>query len=1166
MCPSHDRPAHPTSAHLIMTHRTLLLAAILFPAIAQAQLPQPRLYSVYPAGVQAGQAVEITITGGDDLEEISSLLFDHPGLTAVPKTNEQQQPVDKVFTVTAAANVPPGPHEVRCKGLWGVSNARRFFVGSRAQANEVEPNNALDKAMPLTIGTAIQGRMDGGADVDLFKFTGTAGQRLVIEVEADRIDSKLKPMIEVYEGLMKRRLISLRGDGNSDPALVFDVPANGDYLIKLNDGAFRGGAEYFYRLDVHQAPYVAFVFPPSGLAGQTVKFSVYGYNLPGGQKVNLPGYKSPIEKLDVDIAIPGDSAALQLEDRTTSLMAAIDAFSYRLPSPNGVSNSVSIGIAQSPVVVETEPNNDPTKAQVVPVPSEVVGQFGEVRDIDTFTVEAKAQDVLYIEAYGQRLGQTIDPYFTIDRVEVDAQGVEKLQRIAAPDDEPTNPLANQYDVRSDDPVQRLEVPTDGKYRITLRDRYGESRGSAANVYRLSIRQETPDFRLVLLPTSPTAGAAWSLAMRKGDTIAMQVIAFRRDGFNGPIDVAALDLPAGVECSGTTIPDGVPLGLLTFRTKTDAAEGWFKFRIEGKAKVEDPRLARAVGTANAAIPEAEKPLPNLQKALEEAAKKTPPAQEALAKAEEALKAKTDDAGLIKQRDQSKTALDAALAAEQKSKDDLAAAQKNVTDLKAAADQAAKASTAAIRELTHAGRAGEIAWTGTANNNAPSVGRVRREFAISVLAEAAPFQLVAAPIKLEVVQGRQVLVPIKLEKRDGFDDKVQLTAAGMKPNANIDAPNMAIEKGQTDVTWRLYVKDNALPGTHTMWVTSTGAVPYRRNPAKADRLKKEFDDIAVQAKAAADLVPPATTAKNEAVTKATQMAEALKKATAEQVVAKKAADDGQAASDKAVAAKTEAEKQATAAAEAVKTAQTAFDAAKKASEADAANEELKKALATADEALKKATAAAEAAEKVKTDTTKAATDAATALTTATEKLKQADELVVKSTAEDKAAQEAKTKAEADEKAKQDASKALEEKRKAAEKASTDQANASKANNINFTPTAVPVILIVKPAPLKLAPNVPNSGNIKKGDKLEVKVGITRQNGFTGPVVLSLPLPPGVVGLAAAEVTIPADMNEGLLTITAAGDAKDGAQANLVVRGKADFSGEALVEVPVTINVQP
>ena len=45
--------------------------------------------------------------------------------------------------------------------------------------------------------------------------------------------------------------------------------------------------------------------------------------------------------------------------------------------------------------MEVEPNNDPTQAQVVPVPSEIVGQFSEVRDIDTFTFEAKAKDVLY---------------------------------------------------------------------------------------------------------------------------------------------------------------------------------------------------------------------------------------------------------------------------------------------------------------------------------------------------------------------------------------------------------------------------------------------------------------------------------------------------------------------------------------------------------------------------------------------------------------------------------------------------------------------------------------------------------------------------------------------------------------------------------------------------
>lgn len=1147
-----------------LTRFTVLGLLIALPSFSFAQLPQPRLYSLQPAGVQQGQATEVSITAGDDLEEISSLLFDHPGLTAAPKLNDQQQPVDRTFVVTATADVPFGPHDVRCKGLWGVSNARRFFVGSRPQVNEVEPNNSLDKAMPLTIGTAVHGRMDGGADVDLFKFTATAGQRLVIECSADRIDSRLRPHLELHDGRAKRRLAATHADGLTDPVLVFDVPADGEYLLKVNDGAFRGGNEYFYRLDVHQAPYVAFVYPPSGLAGQTAKFSLYGYNLLGSARVDLVGFKSQLEKLDVDIAVPGDATLLQLEDRTTSLMAAIDAFSYRLPSPNGPSNSVSIGIAQAPVVFETEPNNDSVKAQTVPVPCEIVGQFSEVRDVDRFTIEAKAKEVLSLDAYGQRLGQTIDPYFTIDRVEVNAQGVETLQRIAAPDDEPTNPLPNQYDVRSDDPVQRLEVPTDGKYRITIRDRYGESRGSAANVYRLSIRQETPDFRLVAIPASPTAGASWSMAMRKGDTFAMQVIAFRRDGFNGPIDVQALDLPAGVECSGTTIPDGVPLGLLTFRTTADAVEGFHRFRIEGKAKIEDPRLARAVIAASAAITEAEKGLPPLQKLVDESAAKTPPAQTAYNAAEEVLKAKTDDANLIQLRDTAKAALDAALAAEQKAKGDLAAAQQKITELKVLADQATQASTAAIREITHASRAGEIAWTGA--NNLPSVARVQRDFAISVLAETAPFQLVADPIKIEVFQGRQILVPVKLEKRDGFDDKVQLNTAGMKPNANIDAANVAIEKGQAEVLWKLYVKDNALPGTHMMWLASTGAVPYRRNPAKADRRKAEFDAIAVQAKASADVASAATAVKNEAVTKATQSAEALKKTQADQVLVKQAFDAAKTAADTAIAAQVEAEKQAAVAAEAVKTAQSAFDTAKAASDTDAANEELKKTLAAAEVVLTNAKPVAEAAEVAKTNATKIASDAATALTTVTETLKQADELIVKSTADDKTVQDVKTAAEVDEKTKMEASVALEAKRVAAEKVSTDQATASMPNNINFTPPAVPVILIVKPAPLKLAPNVPNGGNIKKGDKLEVTVGIARQNGFTGPVTLSLPPQPGVVGMAAAEVTVAADQNEGLLTITAAGDAKDGAVANLVVRGRADFNGEALIEVPVAVTVTP
>ena len=78
------------------------------------------------------------------------------------------------------------------------------------------------------------------------------------------------------------------------------------------------------------------------------------------------------------------------------------------------------------------------------------------------------------------------------------------------------------------------------------------------------------------------------------------------------------------------------------------------------------------------------------------------------------------------------------------------------------------------------------------------------------------------------------------------------------------------------------------------------------------------------------------------------------------------------------------------------------------------------------------------------------------------------------------------------------------------------------------------------------------------------MTRTNGFTGPVTLSLPLPPGVAGLTAAPVVIPADKNEGMLVITAAGDATMGQLANMVVRASMEFNGAASIDQPIALNV--
>jgi hypothetical protein len=166
--------------------------------------------------------------------------------------------------------------------------------------------------------------------------------------------------------------------------------------------------------------------------------------------------------------------------------------------------------------------------------------------------------------------------------------------------------------------------------------------------------------------------------------------------------------------------------------------------------------------------------------------------------------------------------------------------------------------------------------------------------------------------------------------------------------------------------------------------------------------------------------------------------------------------------------------------------------------------------------------------------------------------------------KQADEAKVKAEAEVKAADDKNKAT-----TAEKTTADQrfkaADAyAKAANINFHPTTTPIIITVKPAPYTLTAAPADGGNVKLGAKNEVKCEVKRQNGFVGPVTLTLPLPPGVAGIKAEPMTIPADQTAGILIVEAAADAAEAQLANMVVRATSQFEGEAAVDQPINLKI--
>ena len=548
------------------------MAVVLGGYAPAAELPVIRLDTIFPPGAKAGSETDAAVTGAD-LDEATALYFSHPGITAGAK--------DKKFVVKIAPEVPPGIYDVRVSGLLGVSNPRAFVVGNLPESVNTKPGNKREAAVEFPIDSVFSGTVTAAA-ADYFKFTAKQGQRLLVECAATEIDSRLSPVLAVLDSSGKELAISHRGG-----LLDFTAATEAIYLLRVNDLTFAGGPTYFYRLAITTGPHIDFFFPPSGQPGAKSTFTLYGRNLPGSAPASLASIDGKaLEKLDVEIDVPA-SGDVCVDGLTKPAATVVDGFSYRLKTPQGLSNPVFISLAMGPVVTETEPNNQLSQSQKIVPPCEIGGRFDSAGDVDCFDFGARKGDVWSIEVVSNRLGEPTNPLVLVKRDAADLQEAYGAE---------TSTAERRFSTASNDPMSRLEVKEDGLYRIIVRDLFGGTRRDTSNVYRLSIRKESPDFRLAAVVEPPPEKADDRSAtpraalIRGGGTIAIKVIAFRRDNFAGDIELTAEGLPAGVTCVPTKILAGKNDGLLLL-TACEKPERWVgAIRIIGKARVGDAELA------------------------------------------------------------------------------------------------------------------------------------------------------------------------------------------------------------------------------------------------------------------------------------------------------------------------------------------------------------------------------------------------------------------------------------------------------------------------------------------------------------------------------------------------------------------------------------------------
>jgi len=505
-------------------------------------LPAPRLLTTMPMGGKAGTNVELTISG-ENLDDVEQLTFSDPRITATRKLDATGQPESHKYVVAIAADCPTGLYEARVMTRLGISSSRAFSVGALPEVAQTKPNTSLATALELPVNSVCNAVMTQRA-VDHYGFEGRQGTRLIVDCAARGIDSKLDAVVIVADAAGRDLLVERRGG-----ALDFTVPENGKYVIKVHELTFKGGPAYYYRLGLWE------------LAA-------------GAPIVRMPATKS------------------------------VNSFSW---PPHG--------LLDSPAAAEIEPNNNRTRAQKISLPCDLAGSFFPAADVDVFEFDAKKGEVWWIEVASERFGLPTDQAILVQQVrrtgdQEQVTDVAEFSDIPSPVKVSSNGYAYDgppYNAGTSDVLGKLEIKEDGLHRLQLTDLFGGTRSDPRNIYRLVIRKAAPDFALVAwamhmeLRNGDRNALSKPLALRGGATMALEVVAVRRDGFDGEIELTMEGLPAGVTAHGLKIPAGQSRGLMLVTAQPQAPRAMAQATFQGKATIDGAVVTRPCRLASMAWP-------------------------------------------------------------------------------------------------------------------------------------------------------------------------------------------------------------------------------------------------------------------------------------------------------------------------------------------------------------------------------------------------------------------------------------------------------------------------------------------------------------------------------------------------------------------------------------
>ncbi len=477
-----------------------LVVVLLLGSNGARAVAAPTLTEVSPRGLQAGGTTTLTFAGSE-LGPQSRIVLPFAVAKQAVKPGAQANQVQIEVTLDKAT--PAGIYHLRLATDDGVSNPLAVGIDELPQRPFAPDVSDLPVALhgSLTGGTILQTR-----------FTGKAGQRVVIDLEARRLGGGLNPVLEIHrpDGVLLAYSPSqelLGGDARLDVAL----PADGAYTVKLYDALYRGAGPGHFRLKIGQFQYADVLLPLGVQRGKQATLTAAGGNLAAGTKWTMQS------------------------DSPFGLEPA--------PWPAGhfSGGRPRVFVTDMPEVAETPPAGG--GLQEVAAPAGVSGQLSEPGQVDRYLVRVKPGMRLRFDVRADRIGSPIDTVLSL-------QQVKGGQLAAADDGEATT-----------DPTLDFTVP--GGVEAVVATIADQARGGGPRgIYRLAITEIKPDFSLTTLADRVNVPQG-SVALLRVRTV--------RAGYTGPIKLSFPGgLPTGVSVAGgDTIPAGATDTLLALRAEGGA---------------------------------------------------------------------------------------------------------------------------------------------------------------------------------------------------------------------------------------------------------------------------------------------------------------------------------------------------------------------------------------------------------------------------------------------------------------------------------------------------------------------------------------------------------------------------------------------------------------------